>query len=135
MINFYPLIIIMSRDRARTEVVVPDGSESSTSYVFNNSLPGYNPPYSAIGNNPNCLYCGPPQCQLPAPLPAPVYDDPAYVQSIIMNRPLSYVTQIFPNVRILIQDGIALDRVNNINPQRINVAIRNNYVSGFLGIY
>lgn len=126
----------MAKSNGKIEVVVGDGTAtSSTAYVFSNSLPGYNPPYSGVGNNPYCLYCAPPKCQLPAPIPAPVYDDPQYIQNIILNRPLDYVMQIYPNVRVLVMDGVAVDRANTLNPQRINVATRNNYVTGFLGVY
>ena len=125
----------MAKTNGNTTVVVSDGTTSNNTYTFSTSLPGYCPPYTMPGNNPCGLYCGRPQCQIPAPLPAPVYDDPAYIQNIILNRPLDYVTQIYPNVRVLVMDGVAVDRANTLNPQRINIATRNNYVTGFLGVY
>ena len=84
--------------------------------------------------NPCALYCQPPQCQVPPGTPPAIFD-PSYIQNIILNRPLSYVSTIYPDIRVILENGIRLDTENNLRSNRINVAVKNGIVTEFLGIY
>ena len=69
------------------------------------------------------------------PIRSPTLYNPSDISTAIINRPLEYARTLFPDVRVIIEDGRRVPIFETHYPNRINVEVRNGIIIAYLGVY
>lgn len=72
------------------------------------------------------IICDPP----PRPPPRPSPRNPQQAARLMIGRPLSFAQQIYPDVRVVIDNGRRLPVTQDFRPTRINVEVRTDLRTG-----